>query len=190
MSEKTKELRETLMLGCTFFSLFFIAVMYFQTSTILGRSERPIMSIPDIIVTKKINDEEKKFNFMVKILFKNIGKVPAKNFRMRFATCNVGDEKSLKMGKEVSLVNRIDPGFTINTEIIVSQEFKIVDEEKLTKPNETYFYILLNYDDDFTNKHFGEEYYLRYINGKSGVSPGEIEDKKKLEPFVQKLFKK
>ena len=167
-------------------ALCFSIYVYYETRTLLKPTERPILSMPEVNVKK--NEEGNKVKWNIRFVCQNIGKNPANNLRIRIAFCQKGNEQSLKQVKDITSANRVDPGIKVIFPSTISQNYKREDGKNVIERVEAYLYVLVTYDDAYTNKHFDDEYYLQYTSGKSTISHTTTQVKMLLKPYVQMLF--
>lgn len=173
-----------------FLALCFSIVVYYQTRQLLGPTERPVICISRLPVNYKINEEEKKVLWILNFIYKNIGKNPASNLRIRVAFCKEGNEQSLKQYVDVSSANRIDPNQEFSIVHAISQGLQIDGDKKIISHSQCYFYVLVTYQDTWTKKDYDDPYYLIYKSGESSAGHATEQDKIKIEPYVNALYYK
>ena len=160
-------------------AIIFAVVIHYQTRNLMKRTERPIVSLVETQCKIELS------TMHLNLIFKNIGKNPAKDLRIAMAGCPKQKLASLKKLSDILVVNRKDPGTTFTWGVQVGMN----ERGELEKAN-FLFYILVAYSDMFDlSKVYRDPWYLEYKVGERELTDMRREDYLALKPYIKKIHK-
>lgn len=171
-------------------AVIFTLIIHRDTRRLFKRTERPIIS-PDRPKCK-IGLLSGGFQIRVDLRFpfKNIGKNPAQDVRMRMGVCPKQAPQLFKNYADTSMANRIDPEGVFIWETHMEYP-TILGKELQSAKIHFLFYILVTYNDIFDPSiEYHDEFYLEYAPGESTAGHARMEDRLALEPYVKKVYSK
>lgn len=166
----------------------FSVFVYATTRKLLRPTERPMISLFE----NKAQGESLKNPPRVKtgllFLFKNIGKRPAQNLRVRAGVAPKSSPERFRNVTDASVANRIDVDSIFNWNQTFEQGVELQGVAQL-KEIELYIYILLTYEDCFEpRKKYCDEFWLTYTTGRAAVGQATVQEKMTLEPYVKSIY--
>jgi hypothetical protein len=172
---------------------FFIFSVHQEGRKQLELTERPIISMKDQTLESQFFENPPRAIFTLKFEFKNIGKHPAGNIRMKMGWSPKDKLSEFKNTNDVTMANRLDPdgiitlpqAFGVPIEVIKVEEKKgVVIEE-----NNIYIYGFMIYEDEFRiNAVYCDEFWLKYQIGTPKVNHCTMQDKITLLPYVISIY--
>jgi len=155
-------------------AIIFAVVIHYQTRNLMKRTERPIVSLVETQCKIELS------TMHLNLIFKNIGKNPAKDLRIAMAGCPKQKLASLKKLSDILVVNRKDPGTSFPWGVEVGMLEKV----------SFLFYILVAYSDMFDlSKVYRDPWYLEYKVGERELTDMRREDYLALKPYIKKIYK-
>jgi hypothetical protein len=173
------------------FSIF----VYYQTQKLLEPTERPIISLSEQYFDSGCFKESSESLYVIKFEFKNIGKHPAKNVRMRLGWGRVDQLDDFSSSNDLTMANRLD---ALGGVITLPQAFKVpaqiltLNGQEVCSPlyyNEIYIYLIMTYSDELDlQNYYCDEYWLKYVMGEKKAKHSTLSDKNMLEPHVVRIY--
>ena len=163
--------------------------VWFHTRKLLKPTERPILSLINAESDDtKISEPERMIGYQIRYKFKNIGKHPAKNLRIRSVLIRKDNLEIVKKETETKIANRIDPDneFNYRTSTI---RLEVKQGKAVVNKREMFIYLLLDYDDWYNSKkHQRDELWFCYMEGDLQPILATIEEKEIIESIVTELI--
>jgi len=145
----------------------------------MKRTERPCISLVETHCKKELS------TLHLALLFKNIGKNPAKDLRITMAGSPKKELASFKKVSDTFVANRKDPGMPF-TWIV-----EIVHFSKETGKNEIVdflFYVYVVYTDVYdATRTYREPWHFEYRVGDRELRDMRTEDSLALQPYIKKV---
>lgn len=167
----------------------FSIYVYVRTNRLLKPTERPIMSLFDNKVQGELAQNPPRLKTNLLFLFKNIGKHPARNLRMRIGVAPKKSPEAFRNVIDVSVANRIDFDGIFNWNQLIEQPVKLEGQVAQLEELELYIYILLIYEDEYApNKFYRDAFWLTYITGRAGTGHATMQERLAVEPYVKTIY--
>lgn len=170
-------------------AFIFTIYVYVQTRKVLSPTERPIISLYEQKSQGEFIDNPPRVKTSLTFLFKNIGKNPAKNLRLRIGVSPKKNPEIFRHIIDVTVANRIDVDGVFNWNQLLEQILKLKGKVALIDEIELYIYLLLTYEDAFRpGKNYYDEFWLSYITGRAAAGHATVQEKLTLEPYVKAIY--
>jgi hypothetical protein len=164
------------------FSIF----VYVQTRKLLAPTERPVISIFETQGQDQSTSVPSRTTGILLFGFKNIGKHPAKNLRLRIGAVTKKNPESFQIDTDVSIANRLDVENIFSWRESYNLPIKMEGKKPSSRDKEIFIYLLLTYEDAYQpKKTYYDEFWLSYTPGHFSIDHATIEEKSTLEPYVK-----
>ena len=170
-------------------AILFSIFVWFHTRKLLKPTERPIL---DLIFTatdtKEISEPERMIGYQIIYRFKNIGKHPAKDLRIRSVSLRKDNLEIVGKQSDDKMENRINPGneFNYRKEEI---RLEVRQGEAVINKQEIYIYLFLDCKDSYNPKKIvRDEFLFCYVEGESTPEFATTKDKKAIESKITELY--
>lgn len=169
----------------------FSIYVYTQTRNLLKPTERPVISLYEQKSQGEFIDNPPRVKTNLLFLFKNIGKHPVKNLRLRIGVSPKNNPEMFRNVVDVSVANRIDAEGIFNWNQQLEQTVKLEGKEDRLEETELYIYLLLTYEDAFRlGKNYYDDFWLSYTTGRAAAGHATVQEKLALEPYVTSIYGK
>ena len=167
----------------------FSVFVYATTRKLLRPTERPMISLFENKAQGEFLKNPPRVKTGLLFLFKNIGKRPAQNLRVRMGVAPKASPERFRNVTDVSVANRIDVDSVFNWNQTFEQGVELQGDVAQLKEIELYIYILLTYEDCFEpRKKYCDEFWLTYTTGRAAVGQATVQEKMTLEPYVKSIY--
>lgn len=170
-------------------ALCFLIYFHVQTRKLLSPTERPVISIFETEGQGQSTSDPPRVTGILLFNFKNIGKHPAKNLRLRIGVVTKKNPESFRIDTDVSVANRLDVENTFNWRESYSQPIKMEGKIPRLQEKKLFIYLLLTYEDAYQpKKTYHDEFWLSYTPGYFSIDHATFEERSILEPYVKEAF--
>ena len=172
-------------------ALAFSVFVHIKTRNLLIPTERPIISLYETgVLSERKIDIESGFQVETKIEFnfKNIGKHPAMNIRIKIGTARKTKPDRFENLVDNTFVNKVNPDYVFSS--ITPIFFTYSGRGDIPEDSKHfYIYLILEYKNWLKpKKPFYDEYWYSYSIGEKKPHFLTIKDKEILEPYITKLY--
>lgn len=138
-------------------AFLFAMIIHLQTRSLMKRTERPIISLFGMEGKIELS------TLHVKLVFKNIGRNPARSVRISMVAFPKGNPAFSSDIDDFWIGNRIDPEGTF----AYTGSVHVLEEEELL------LYVIVNYMDIYSHKRYPDDLYLKYADDRIEHASGE-----------------
>lgn len=152
------------------------------TYQLLEPLERPIITIIGTECSSE-DTKDKGTKINLSIIFRNIGKHPAENLRLREYFALLDKPEKLKKGYDFQAANVWDQGYSRNWTAPLYVPFEI-------QKSQIFIYVKLTYADHLQpTEEYSRDFFCIYQIEKNHISEANLDTKKRFQPYIDKLIK-